>query len=276
MDKRVFLRGMAAGTVAAATAVAPGFARQALAAQTGPLRVGVRGGVDEEIWEVVARVARDQGLDVRPVVISGAASPNEALNNGDLEANSFQHVPFLRDQNQQRGYKLVAVGDTYISPIAFYSKKHKRLADLPAGARLGIPNDPSNQTRALVVLQDQGILKLREGFDPFRGTAGLADIASYQKKVQLVEAASVVLARSLDDLDASAIVNSFAYQAGLIATRDGIAVEKRERNPYVNIIAVRERDRAAPWVAALLRAYQSEPVRQFIVARFQGSVLPAF
>ncbi len=240
MDKRVFLRGLAAG---ASVAAMSGAIR---AAQAGPLRVGVRGGVDEEIWEVVTRVAREQGLQVKPVVISGAASPNEALNNGDIEANSFQHVPFLRDQNQQRGYRLVAAGDTYISPIAFYSKKHKRLADLPAGARLGIPNDPSNQTRALVVLQDQGILKLREGFDPFKGTAGLADIASYQKKVQLVEAASVVLARSLDDLDASAIVNSFAYQAGLIATRDGIAVERRERNPYVNIIAVHERDRAAP------------------------------
>lgn len=270
MDKRVFLRGLAAGT-----AVAAGMARAATA-QTGPLRVGVRGGVDEEIWEVVARVARERGLQVRPVVISGAASPNEALNNGDLEANSFQHVPFLRDQNQQRGYQLVAAGDTYISPIAFYSKRHRRLSDLPAGARLGIPNDPSNQTRALVLLQDQGILKLREGFDPFQATAGLADVASYQKKVQLVEAASVVLARSLDDLDASAIVNSFAYQAGLIATRDGIAVERRERNPYVNIIAVRERDRAAPWVASLLRAYQSEPVRQFIVAKYQGSVVPAF
>ncbi len=270
MDKRVFLRGLAAG---ASVAAMSGAIR---AAQAGPLRVGVRGGVDEEIWEVVTRVAREQGLQVKPVVISGAASPNEALNNGDIEANSFQHVPFLRDQNQQRGYRLVAAGDTYISPIAFYSKKHTRLADLPAGARLGIPNDPSNQTRALVVLQDQGILKLREGFDPFKGTAGLADIASYQKKVQLVEAASVVLARSLDDLDASAIVNSFAYQAGLIATRDGIAVERRERNPYVNIIAVHERDRAAPWVAALLRAYQSEPVRQFIVSRYQGSVLPAF
>jgi D-methionine transport system substrate-binding protein len=174
MDKRVFLRGLAAGT-----AVAAGMAQ---AAQAGPLRVGVRGGVDEEIWEVVTRVAREQGLQVKPVVISGAASPIEALNNGDIEANSFQHVPFLRDQNQQRGYRLVAAGDTYISPIAFYSRKHKRVADLPEGARLGIPNDPSNQTRALVVLQDQGILTLREGFDPFKGTAGLADIASYRKR----------------------------------------------------------------------------------------------
>ena len=182
----------------------------------------------------------------------------------------------LRDQNQQRGYQLVSAGDTYISPIAFYAKKYRRLADLPAGARVGIPNDPSNQTRALVVLRDQGVLDLRPGFDPFTGTASLADISALRQKVELVEASSVVLARSLDDLAAAAIVNSYAYQAGLIATRDGIAVEKRERNPYVNIIVVRANDQAAPWVPTLVAAYQSEPVRQFILKRFQGSVIPAF
>ncbi|GHC78635.1 lipoprotein [Pseudorhodoferax aquiterrae] len=245
-------------------------------AQTPTLRVGVRGGTDVEIWEVVTQVAKKNGLIVKPVVVSGAASPNEALNNGDLEANSFQHVPFLRDQVQQRGYKLVAVGDTYISPIAFYSKKHKRFADLPENARLGIPNDPSNQTRALVVLRDQGVLTLRDGFDPAKGTATLADITGYRKKVQLVEAASVVLARSLEDLDASAIVNTFAYQAGLIATRDGLAVEKRENNPYVNIIVVREQDRGAAWVAPLVKSYQSPEVRAFIKSKYQGSVVPAF
>ncbi|PZP95236.1 MAG: metal ABC transporter substrate-binding protein [Variovorax paradoxus] len=245
-------------------------------AQTPTLRVGVRGGTDEEIWEVVTQVAKKNGLNVKPVVVTGAASPNEALNNGDLEANSFQHVPFLRDQVQQRGYKLVSVGDTYISPIAFYSKKHKRFGDLPENARLGIPNDPSNQTRALVVLRDQGVLTLREGFDPAKGTATLADITGYRKKVQLVEAASVVLARSLEDLDASAIVNTFAYQAGLIATRDGLAVEKRENNPYVNIIVVREQDRGAAWVAPLVRSYQSPEVRAFIERKYQGSVVPAF
>lgn len=106
--------------------------------------MGVRGGTDEQIWEVVTKVAKKQGLNVEAVVISGAASPNEALNNGDLDANSFQHIPFLRVQIKQRGYKLSIVGNTYISPIAFYSKKYKALKDLPDGAKIGIPNDPSN------------------------------------------------------------------------------------------------------------------------------------
>lgn len=279
MQKRHLLRALVATTLISGIGSLSATAQvqsQAQAASPATLRVGVRGGVDEEIWEVVTKVAKANGLDVRPIVISGAASPNEALNNGDIEANSFQHIPFLNDQIKQRGYKLSNVGTTYISPIAFYSKKYKAFKDLPAGARLGIPDDPSNQTRALVVLRDQGVLTLRDGFDPAKGTATLADIASYQKKVQLVEAASVVLARSLEDVDASAIVNTFAYQAGLIATRDGLAVERRENNPYVNIIVVREKDKDAAWVKPLVKAYQSEQVCQFIQTRYQGSVLPVF
>ena len=275
MNKREFLRSSSAALIASATTGVVGITA-AQAATPSVIRVGVRGGVDEEIWEVVTQVAKGRGLAVKSVVLAGAVSPNEGVNNGDLEANSFQHVPFLRDQNQQRGYKLVSAGDTYISPIAFYSKKYKKLSELPAGARVGIPNDPSNQTRALVVLRDQGVLELRDGFDPFSGTATLADVKKLNQKVELVEVASVVLARSLDDLATAAIVNSFAYQAGLIATRDGIAVEKRERNPYVNLIAVRADNQNAPWTKSLVAAYQSDAVRKFIETKYQGSVIPAF
>ena len=273
MNKRHLLRALGAAAVGPLLA---GGSAAASAQAAATLRVGVRGGVDEEIWEVVTKVAASKGLNVRPVVITGSASPNEALNNGDLEANSFQHLPFLRDQIQQRGYKLTSVGTTYISPIAFYSKKHRRWDDLPDNPKLGIPNDPSNQTRALVILRDLGVLTLRDGFDPFKGTATLADVTGYQKKVQLIEASSVVLARSLDDVDASAVVNTFAYQAGLIATRDGLAVEKKEDNPYVNVIVVREQDRQAPWVVPLVQAYQSDEVSQFILKKYEGSVVPVF
>lgn len=262
-----------AGVLALTTFCLSGLAQ---AADNKTLKVGVRGGTDELIWQVVTQVAKKNGLNVEAVVISGAASPNEALNNGDLDANSFQHVPFLRDQIKQRGYKLSSVGDTYISPIAFYSKKYKSLKDLPEGAKVAIPNDPSNQTRALVILRDAGLITLRDGFDPYTGTASLSDITGYRKKINLIESASVVLARSLEDVDTAAIVNTFAYQAGLIATRDGIAVEKREHNPYVNIIVVREQDKNAPWVAPLVKAYQSEEVRQFIQKQFNGSVVPVF
>lgn len=272
MKKRDFLK-TATGIVFAAT-----LSLQNLAVAAGPdvIRVGVRGGVDEEIWEVVTKVAKERGLNVKPVVLAGSVSPNEAVQNGDLEANSFQHIPFLRDQNAQRGYTLVSVGNTYISPIAFYSRKFRSLDELPERARVGIPNDPSNQTRALVVLRDQGLIRLKDGFDPFKGTASLADITENPRNLELVEVASVVLARSLDDLAAAAIVNSYASQAGLIATRDGIAVEKSGNNPYVNIIVVHEKNANAPWVKPLVAAYQSEPVREFIKTKYQGSVIPVF
>jgi D-methionine transport system substrate-binding protein len=240
------------------------------------LKVGVRGGVDEQIWEVVTQVAKKNGLDVESIVITGTASPNEALNNGDLNANSFQHIPFLRDQVKQRGYKLVAVGDTYISPIAFYSRKYKSLEALPNGAQVSIPSDPSNQTRALVVLRDHKLITLRDGFDPFTGTASLQDVTSNPHQFKFIEADSIVQARSLPDVDAAAIVNNTASEAGLYATRDGIAIERREHNPYVNVIAVREQDRNAPWVPKLVKAYQSEEVRKFIQTHFNGSVIPAF
>ena len=251
-------------------------ATQAWAADDAPLKVGVRGGVDEQIWEVVTQVAAERGLKVQPVVITGTASPNEALNNGDLHANSFQHIPFLNDQVKQRGYKIVPVANTLISPIAFYSSRHKDIKDLPEGAKVGIPNDPSNQTRALVVLRDHGLITLRDGADPRQGAVTLADVTANPKKLNFVESTSVVLARSLQDVDAAAIVNSFAYQAGLIATRDGIAIEKADNNPYVNIIAVREQDKDAPWVPELVKAYHSPQVKTFIESKFEGSVIPVF
>ncbi|RYF74953.1 MAG: metal ABC transporter substrate-binding protein, partial [Comamonadaceae bacterium] len=169
-------------------------------------------------------------------------------------------------------------GDTYISPIGIYTqnKKYKSLQDLPERAKIGIPNDPSNQTRSLVVLRDNGLITLKGGVDPAKGTISLADVAGNPKNVQFVETTSVVLARSLPDVDAAAIVNTFAFQQGLIATRDGIAVEKRENNPYVNIIVVREQDKDAAWVKPLVASYQSEDVRRFIQQKFEGSVIPAF
>jgi len=240
------------------------------------VRVGIRGGIGEELWAEVVKAAKAKGLDVQLVVLGGAVSPNEALNNGDLEANAFQHLPFLQDQVRQRGYQIVSAGNTLIAPIAFYSHKHKRLQDLPAKARVGIPNDPSNQTRALVILRDQGLIKLRDGFEPFSGTAGLADITANPRQLQLVEATSNVLARSVPDLDAAAVINTFAYQVGLIATRDGIAVEKREHNPYANIIAVRSKDQDAPWVKALVASFQTEAIRRFIETKYEGTLIPAF
>ncbi|BAI73648.1 D-methionine transport system substrate-binding protein (plasmid) [Azospirillum sp. B510] len=240
------------------------------------LKVGIRGGISEPIWEIVAKVAKPRGLEIEPVVMAGSLSPNEALNTGDLQANAFQHIPFLRDQIAQRGYKLAVVGNTYLSPIAFYSKTYKSLKDLPNGARVGVPDDPSNESRALIVLHDEGLLSLRDGFDAYNQTATLADIKANPRKLEIVEVKSVVLARSYQDLDAAAIISSFGSQVGLNAARDGIAQEKRDNNPNVNVIVVREQDKDAPWVKPLVESFQSPEVRAHIEKELAGILIPAF
>ncbi len=140
MTSRFFKRLLGAVLASAAMFHGPVFS-----ADPKPLKVGVRGGVDEQIWEVVAQVAKKNGLAVEPVVITGTASPNEALNNGDLNANAFQHIPFLNDQIKQRGYKLVSVANTLISPIAFYSRKYKSLNELPEAPASAFPTTPATR-----------------------------------------------------------------------------------------------------------------------------------
>ena len=240
------------------------------------LKVGIRGGIGEDVWEVAAKVSEHYGLRIEPVVFAGTLSPNEALNTGEIQANSFQHIPFLRDQMAQRGYKLAVVANTYLSPLAFYSKKYKSLADLPEGAKIGVPDDPSNESRALIVLRDAGLITLRDGFDSFNEIANLKDIKSNPRKIQIVEAKSVVLARAYQDVDAAAVISSFGSQVGLNATRDGIAQEKTEGNPNVNVIVVREQDKNAPWVPLLVKSFQSPEVRAYIETHLKGVLVPVF
>ena len=157
-------------------------------------------------------------------------------------------------------------------PIGIYSKKIKTLAELPTGAKFGIPNDPTNGGRALLLLQSHGLIKLKEG-------AGLKstplDIVSNPKKLKFIELDAAQLPRSLDDLGASTVNTNFAISAGLNPKKDAIALESA-KNPYVNIMVVRDADKNQPWVAQLIKSYHSEEVRQFIEKEFKGSVFPAF
>lgn len=262
---------------AGALLLAVGFsAVPVVAAEPLHLKVGIRGGIDEQIWEVAAKVGKTYGLEIETVVFAGTFSPNEALNSGELAADAFQHIPFFRDQVKQRGYKLAVVGNSYLSPLAFYSKKYKSLRDLPTGAKVGVPDDPSNESRALIVLRNEGLITLRDGFDAFNETATLADIKDNPRHLEIVEAKSVVLARSYQDVDAAAVISSFGSQVGLNAERDGIAREKRENNPNVNIIVVREQDKNAPWVPLLVKSFQSDEVRKYIETELKGILIPAF
>ena len=247
-------------------------ASSVILAQDKPLKIGVTAGPHAQIFEQVKKVAERDGLKIQVIEFSDYVQPNAALAAGDLDANSYQHKPYLDQQVQDRGYKFVSIGYTVNFPIGLYSKKVKSLKDLKEGARFGIPNDPTNGGRVLLVLEEQGLIKLKQG-------AGLKatplDVVENPKKLRFVELDAAQLPRALDDLDASAINTNYAIPAGLHPGKDAIAQEGA-KSPYVNLLAVRAEDKEKPWVAKLVKAYQSEEIRQFILADFKGAVIPGF
>ncbi|MFZ4288919.1 MetQ/NlpA family ABC transporter substrate-binding protein [Variovorax sp. HJSM1_2] len=266
MQKRALLQSV----IAAAVAVT--FAGAAFAQDKSSIKVGVTAGPHAQIMEQVKKVAEKDGLKIQIVEFSDYIQPNAALASGDLDANSYQHKPFLDLQVKDRGYKLVAVGDTVLYPIGIYSKKIKDLKDLKDGSKFGIPNDPTNGGRVLLLLQSLGLIKVR-------AEAGLKatplDVTENPKKIKFVELEAAQLPRSLDDLEVSAINTNFAMSAGLDPLKDAIAQESA-KSPYVNILVVREQDKSQPWVAKFVKAYHSDAVRSFIKTEFKGSVLTGF
>jgi D-methionine transport system substrate-binding protein len=244
-------------------------------ADDAPLRVGTMSGPDAQIWTEVAKVAAREGLKVKVIEFNDYIQPNAALDAGDLDANGFQHKPFLDSQIKQRGYKIVSVGLTYTAPMGFYSKKIKSLKDLPPGAKVGIQNDPSNGNRALLLLQKYGVVKLKPGVGVDGVNATPLDVVENPKGIKLIELDAAQLPRSLDDLSAASINTDYAVKAGLSPTKDAIAIEDL-KGPYANLIAVREQDRNAPWVRKLVAAYESQDVKHFIDTQFKGSIIPAF
>lgn len=265
MNKRLLLQS------AITLALAATFSSGAVA-QGKTIQVGVTAGPHAQIFEQVKKVAAQDGLKVQVVEFSDYVQPNAALAAGDLDANAYQHQPYLDAQIKDRGYKLVSVAHTVNFPIGLYSKRVTTLAALQNGAKFGIPNDPTNGGRVLLLLQDKGLIRLKDG-------AGLKatplDVVSNPKKLKFVELDAAQLARSLDDLDAAAINTNFAISAGLNPKTDAIAQENAQ-GPYVNLLVVRSADQDKPWVAQLRKAYQFEEIRAFIEREFKGSVLPAF
>jgi len=236
------------------------------------IKVCVTGGPHEQVMEVVKQVAAKNGLTIKIVEFSDYVQPNAALAGGDLDANSYQHQPYLDAQVKDRGYKLVRIADTVTFPMGIYSKKVKSLAELQPGAKIAVPNDPTNGGRALLLLQKQGLIKLR-------ADAGLKamplDIVENPRKLKIVELDAAQIPRSLADVDAAAINTNFAMEAGLKPKQDAIAIED-PKGPYVNVIAIREVDRNKPWVARLVAAYHSPEVKQYIESKFGGAVIAAW
>lgn len=236
------------------------------------VKIGVTPGPHAQILEAVKPIAAKQGLDLQIIEFSDYVVPNVALDSGELQANSFQHQPYLDNQVADRKFKIISVGTTVNFPIGIYSKKYKTFDEVPVGGTVAIPNDPTNGGRVLLLLQDKGIIKLRDGvgFKP-----SVADITANPKKLKIVEIDAAQLPRSLPDVDAAGINTNYAKEAGLDPVKDPILRED-PKGPYVNVIAVRTQDKDKPWVAVLVKSYQSPEVKQFILDTFKGAVLPSW
>jgi len=236
------------------------------------IKIGVTPGTHEQVMELVRDIAKEKGLDIRIVAFSDYLMPNEALSSGDLDANAFQHQPYLDQQIAARGYRLTSVAKNFVEPMGIYSRKFTNLDALPDGARIAIPNDPSNGGRALLLLQGRGLIKV----DPATGlTPGVLDIVDNPRKFDFVEIDAAQLPRTLDDADAAAINTNYALEAGLNPLKDTILMENAD-SPYANLIVVRAEDKDAPWVKTLVESYQNDRVRQYILDSFKGAVVPAF
>lgn len=236
------------------------------------IKVGVSVGEHAEIMEKVKEVAATKGLNIEIVEFSDYVVPNQALNDGDLNANSFQHQPYLDNQIADRGFKIESVAKTITTPMGVYSKKVKSLDELEDGAIIGIPNDPTNGGRALLVLQAQGLIKV----NPEAGLkATPVDVIENPKNIQFSELDAAQLPRSLDDTAASVINTNYALDAGLNPNTDSIAIEGKE-SPYANVIAVRAEDKDAPWVKTLVEAYHDDSIKAFINEEYKGAVIPSW
>ena len=216
-------------------------------------------GAEQQVAEVAQKVAKDKyGLDVELVTFNDYVLPNEALSKGDIDANAFQHKPYLDQQLKDRGYKLVAVGNTFVYPIAGYSKKIKSLDELQDGSQVAVPNDPTNLGRSLLLLQKVGLIKLKDGVGLL---PTVLDVVENPKNLKIVELEAPQLPRSLDDAQiALAVINTtYASQIGLTPAKDGIFVEDKD-SPYVNLIVTREDNKDAENVKKFVQAYQSDEV----------------
>ena len=225
-----------------------------------------------EILEVVKPILAKQGLTLEVRVFSDYIQPNDQVAQKLIDVNYFQTQPYLDAYNRDRGTKLVTIVGVHVEPFGAYSRKYKTLAEVPVGADVVIPNDPSNNSRALILLHKAGAITLK---DPTNALATLRDITANPKQWKFRELDSAMLPRVLDQVDLALINTNYALDAGLDPTKDALAIEGRD-SPYVNFLVGREDNRDDPRVKKLAAALTSPEVKAFIDKKYRGAVLPAF
>ncbi len=227
-----------------------------------------------EILEKAKALLAAQRIDLQVKVFTDYVTPNLALNAGSLDANYFQHLPYLQDFNKANKAGLVSAGVVHYEPLAVYSKKITSLAGLKPGDKIAIPNDVSNGARALLLLQDNGLLKLR---NPADLGATVKDIESYSVNIEIVEIEAAQLPRALESVAAAVINGNYAIDAGLSPLTDALASESSgsvAAKTYANLVAVRPGDESRPAIKALIAVLHSPQIKEFITTRYKGAVVP--
>ncbi|HLR70093.1 MAG TPA: MetQ/NlpA family ABC transporter substrate-binding protein [Pseudogracilibacillus sp.] len=236
------------------------------------LNVGVTAGPHEEVMEKVKEVAADNGLDIELTVFTDYVMPNIALDEGDIDANSFQHKPYLDDFKEERNLDIIDVANTVNFPMAIYSEEISDVEQVQDGDKLGLPNDPTNAAHALFVFEEAGLITLKEDAG---NTASIKDIEDNPLNLEFIELEAAQIPLHLDEVVAAAINTNYAIENGFTPTEDAIYIESND-SPWVDLIAVRTEDQDSPAVQKLIEAYHSDEVKEFVEEEFQGSLIPTW
>ncbi|NOI36439.1 methionine ABC transporter substrate-binding protein [Vibrio cyclitrophicus] len=233
------------------------------------IKIGATVGPHAQVVQAVAIEAAKQGINIELVEFSDYITPNAALDDGNIQLNSYQHQPFLDNFNDNHDSKLVSIGRSILMRMGVYSNKYTSLDSIPDNARIAIPNDPTNGGRGLLLLEDAGLISLREnvGFN-----ASLTDIVSNPKNIRFVEVDAAQLPRSLDDVDAAAITMNYVMSAGLDPKKQGIYLEKKDAPLAVMVVAAREEDKNNEVYKKIISIYHSQEINDFLNSTFKGTI----
>lgn len=239
------------------------------------ITVGASPSPHAEILNAVADELKADGYELKVVEYNDYVQPNVALSDGSLDANYFQHKPYLDNYNQENGTDLASAAAIHFEPMGLYAGKSSDIKNVPDGAKIAVPSDATNEARALLLLQDQGVIKLKDGAG-LEATAN--DIAENPHNIQLVEVEAAAVPRSLQDADFAVINGNYALSAGLdtSATLASESSDSEAAQTYANIVAVRKGEEDSPKTKALVKALTSDTAKKFIEDQYKGSVIPVF
>jgi D-methionine transport system substrate-binding protein len=223
-----------------------------------------------QILEQVKPILKKEGYTLKIQEFTDYVTPNYAVEDGDLDANFFQHVPYLDEFNKNKGTHLVKTVSVHLEPIGIYSTKIKSLKDLKDGATIAVPNDPTNENRALDLLEKEGLLKFAKV-----SLKTKVDITQNPRNFKIEELDAPQLPRVLDDVAIAVINTNYALSANLNPLKDALALESKD-SPYANVIVVKEGNENSAKIKALDKAINSDAIRKFIIEKYKGAIIPAF